>query len=126
MSVTETAERTFYSLCAGLICYAEPTRVVVENGQRTVIDPRPIRFTPLGSGSPNGEKFGYYTTSNPIEIEFLEKRMKGAKDVISPEELNRRLRPAEDRASELEKTVRELQEKNRLLEELTARTKKQA
>lgn len=114
----DTPQRTFYSRCAGLICYPEATKIVVQNGEKTIFDPHPIRFTPLGQSSPSGDKFGSFTTSNPVEIEYLEKRMKNQKDVISNEEFNRLLTPPADQISILQDQLRKIQERNALLEKL--------
>jgi len=118
-------ERTFYSLSPGLICWAGKDGGVHQtmlNGSLQIVTDAPIRFTEIGKG-PDGHRFGVYTTSNPEHIEYLDDRVKNIGDVILPDEYNRRITPDTLRISMMESKIRELEEKNSLLEALKAQGK---
>ena len=108
---------TFYSLAPGLICWAGKTRMDSVDGTLQAITPPCVRFQPVEKGA-NGKQFGMYQTEDPDIIEYLTARMKTNQDVISAEQFARFIVPAETRATQLEETVRELQEQNRLLKQI--------
>lgn len=108
--------QTFYSVTPGLALYAGKTSTVLVDGRLTYVDPPLVRFTPLGSASVEGKKYGYYTTSDPDIIAFLNARAAQGLDVITAEEFNRRMMPAEmGRKMAEEEATRLRAENNRLL-----------
>jgi hypothetical protein len=107
-------EKTFYSLAPGLVCYAGKVEMRnIEGSMRAWTPPR-IGFSPF-SKELNGKKVGFYSTSDPEEIAYLEKRIAESKDVISEEEFARLAVPSDVRANTAEQKLRELEEENRLL-----------
>jgi hypothetical protein len=107
-------EKTFYSLAPGLVCYAGKVEMKSIDGTLQAWTPPRIGFSPF-SKELNGKKVGFYTTSNPEEIEYLESRISINKDVISEEEFARLAVPSDVRANTAEQKLRELEEENRLL-----------
>lgn len=108
--------RTFYCVTPGLVLYAGNTRTVIQDGHLTSIDPPCVRFTPLGSLSLNGQKFGYFKTADPEIIAYLDERAAQNLDVITDEEFNRRVTPPDVVAKEAKAEADTLRaENNRLL-----------
>ncbi len=112
--------KTFYSEF-GLKFWPGPTggvRELMNNGSVVVVTDRPIHFARVGATN-----FYSYTTSNPDHIAELEARVVSPGDVLSAEEFNRRLTPDDKKISALESKLRELEQKNSLLEKLQAQGK---
>lgn len=102
--------KTYYTENAGLTCPVKAARrdPVTEKW----IEAQYVTFRRIGQ-----DAFGSYSTSDPVEIEALDKRMVEVGDIFGPEEFNRRSVPADKRAGMLE---RELEKSNRLIAKLTA------
>jgi len=117
-----TAPRTFYSASGNLLIHMDPGKIVMQEGQVSRIGERFIQFRTFGA-----DPHGQYTTSDPGEIDFLERRMLEQGDVFGPEEYARRTIPAEVRATQarqqLEEANREIGNLNRLLADLQAQGK---
>lgn len=60
-------------------------------------------------------KYGVYETSDPAEIEYLDKRCKESGDVFDHNEYSRRITPPDIREAELQ---RKIQEQNALIAKL--------
>lgn len=114
--------KTFYSKVAGLTCYAGKVEMLNIEGTLRSVDPPMVKFTPI-QNKVGSTRFGYYQTDDPKVIAYLEDRMKTAQDVISEEEFNKMMIPAEQRASSLEDQIRQLQEENRLLAQMQEQAK---
>lgn len=111
---------TFYSKSPGLRCWAGKSELKNIENTLKMVDPPSVCFTPLP-----GKPFGYYTTSDPIIIEYLNKRIKENQDVISEEQFAKEMVPADIRAKQLEEKVRELEAQNRLLAQVKAQESEQ-
>ena len=111
-----TEEKLFFSENGGFICYAEKDRRTVQDGVSTIIDAKPIRFTPTTNHGP-----GRYSTSDPVEIEYLENHPA----IMNEQEFMERSRTPEQKlAAATSEYGRKLEEKNRLIEELLAKANK--
>jgi hypothetical protein len=116
------ARRTFYARAGHLSFYVGEPKRIIEDGQTKVLDPPLIQFSPTGVS--DGEvSWGQYTTSDLAEIAALE----GRDDVVGPEEYNKHVTPPAIRVTQLEKSnadlLRELSDRNTLIERLQAQGK---
>lgn len=111
---------TFYSKTPGLKCWAGKSEYKSVDGTLRMMDPPLVTFTPIAKASPDAQQYGYFTTDDPDVIAYLENRIKAGGDVVGEEEFAKNSVPAEMRAKLLEEKVRELENKNRLLEQVKA------
>lgn len=111
------AVTTFYSVCAGLTCYAGKTQMMNVEGTLQAVDPPLVKFSPF-QNKINGKQYGTFQTEDPDIIEYLNKRAETAQDVITGEDFARRIVPADVQVKALADENRKLAEENRLLRAL--------
>lgn len=110
LTSTEVKSETFYARSAGLTLWPKISQRVIQDGQSQVIDGSPICFMPVGRSG-----WGYYTTKDPEEIEYLRKRSETAKDVFDAATYNEMIKPPDVKIAEAQRT---LESTNRLLAQL--------
>lgn len=110
----QTQKQTFYSTASGLtICPPTLKGTFMQiDGEAKRVGEHIIQFVPMGR-----DKFGYYTTEDPDEIAYLNKRVTETGDIFGPEEYLKRSTPPEIRAEML---TRKVEDQNRLIAELQA------
>jgi len=113
-------QKTYYSEVGLTMWPGEDGGVttVMNNGTVQQITRPAIKFSRMGAS-----QFFSFNTENPKEIEWLDARMEKVRDVFGPEEFNRRITPDSQKISALESKLRELEQKNSLLEKLQAQGK---
>lgn len=100
--------KTYYSKSKGLFICASHGEMKDVGGESKRVGEKHIQFREIGD-------FGMFTTSDPELIAYLDKRAEEVQDVFGPEMYQKLIVPPEMRADALE---RQLQDANRLIEEL--------
>lgn len=115
--------KTFYSPAAGLTISPPGMKGKFMNidGEQKRAGETIIQFVPMGghriNGVKGGKEYGYYTTADPAEIAYLERRALELGDVFGPEEYNKQTTPPQIRA---EQASRVIEDQNRLIADLQA------
>ena len=82
-----------------------------------------IEFSPrINGGGTHTDKWGQFTTSDPVLIAFLDKRVEEVGDVFTVEQYREMSTPAEAKISQRERTI---EEQNRLIADLKAQVASQ-
>jgi len=115
MISTEIVTKNYFSKSAGLTLWpVKSTRAIVDGSSQT-IDGSPIEFQNMGNG------WGKYSTSDPMEIEFLDARCKRPGDIVTLERYLELTTPPE---AKLAQANREISSQNRIIADMQAQLEK--
>jgi hypothetical protein len=116
---TEAVEpRTYYSRVRALSLHAALGKKVLSDGEVVRLGEKVVEFQPINA------EHGQYVTDDPEVIAYLEKRVKEKGDVMTTEQYNEAITPAQVKIDYLRDKVsaqdRLIEEQNRLIASLRA------
>jgi len=99
MKSIEIVTKNFFSKSAGLTLWPTKSKRVIIDGMSQTVDGSPIEFQNMGNG------WGKYSTDDPEQIEFLERRMIVAKDVFDQETYIDKTTPPEAKLADAKRQI---------------------
>lgn len=122
--MTEKITKRFYSECAGLTIAREHGEYKMVGGQNVRVGEKFSVFSPMGKSVKVGDKvksFGQLVTSDPEEIEYLERRAVEMGDIMTAEQFSAAITSPQQSLDEKDRTIQQLQ--SQLAEVLTQQGK---